>query len=107
MYELTSLLRNHLYQRTIVMTQYVDRNATKEVNVFFSFDIVEIDTIAMIEDNLIAVEDREIALLVFFKNLLRCFFHLNSSFHCNTCVPIPFEVKISSMIEWGRRPSII
>ena len=60
------------------MPQYIDGNPAQKVNILLTIDVPDIRTITMIEDNLIAVEHRQVALLVFRKYFLICLVHIQS-----------------------------
>ena len=69
------LLSHRLYQRLIIMPQDIDRNAAQKIDILLAIVIPGIYPIAMVENNLIAVKDRKIIILIFRKNKLISFFH--------------------------------
>ena len=90
------------------MTEDIDGNAAKKVEILSSRNIPNIDTITMIEYDFIAVEYGKIILRIRLEYLLLRFAHIHSyTAYRTTCVPTPVDVKISRMMACGRRPSMM
>ena len=105
------LFGDRLDERRIGVTKHVDRDAREEVDVLPAVVVENVDALAVIEHDLVAVEHGQIARRVLRVDCFICFSHNFPRFsmrrHFTTCVPMPAEVKISKMMEWPSLPSMI
>ena len=66
--DLCRLFRDSFDERRIVVPQDVDGNARKEVNIFFSVDVVKIRALAALQNNFVTLEHGQIIFIVLLKN---------------------------------------
>ena len=76
MNELSRLLGYSVYQRAVMMSEYIDGDAAQKIQILSAIDIPDISSVSMIQNNPIPVEYRKIIFPVLRKNLLVCFLHV-------------------------------
>ena len=78
---LARLMRDGIDERRIIMAEHVDGDAAEEIEVFLAVDIIRIRPFAVVEDDLVTQEDRQVRALVFVENFLVLICHLHDSFN--------------------------
>ena len=104
---LACLTADGLDERCVGVAEHVDGDAAEEVEVLVPVHVIGIGSLAVVENDLVTTEDRQIVRRILSKNLLIYFTHKTKLSYLTTCVPMPCGVSTSSRMECARRPSMI